>query len=174
MDYSTKDTQDLAWRTPKPIYNTFKADAGGFGIDLFASAENALEPVFFTEEQDAIMQQWRSDKAGFGNPSYGLGKQEEALFKALTEVRTAQRIPEVWLLVQAAISTKWFYLAATTCEVNLFKGRIAFDPPPGAKVSSAKFSSALVIIRPSGVGPVGITGFRCSKTGVKLCPSQTA
>ena len=91
---------------------------------------------------------------------------EEALHKAILEVRLARRRPHVDLLVQASVSTKWFLKAFQECEVNLYHGRIAFDlPPDRPNLKRPSFSNALIRIRPIGAGPTGMTCMRAAKTG---------
>lgn len=155
-----------AWRTPRNIYNALSNEVGGYCADLFADADNALHTSYFTQEQDAIMQPWDfGDGIAFGNPPYGGNFQEEALLKAITEVRTAQRLRGVDLLVQASVSTKWFLRAVQECEVHLFTGRIKFDTPPGmVNPNRPSFSNALIRIRRD--GPIGVTAMRSAKTGV--------
>lgn len=156
-----------AWRTPKGLYDVLSAEVGGYCADLFADADNALHPVYFTAEQDAIMQPWDfgPGAVAFGNPPYGGNFQEEALVKAIREVHTREALGGVDLLVQASISTKWFARAFTECEVHLFTGRIKFDVPPGmVNPKRPSFSNALIRIRRN--GPTGVTTLRSAKTGL--------
>jgi len=155
-----------AWRTPEKIYKQLSKEVGGYCADLFADKDNALHVNYFTEEQDAIMQQWNfPGKVAFANPPYGGNFQDEALMKAVTEVQVAGRLRGVDLLVQASVSTKWFLFAVQNCEVQLFHGRIQFDVPVGMNnPKRPSFSNALIRVR--NVGPRGITGMRSAKTGV--------
>jgi phage N-6-adenine-methyltransferase len=154
-----------AWRTPRNIFATLSAEVGGYCADLFADPDNALHERYFTAEQDAIMQPWSfPDGVAFGNPPYGGDFQEEALTKAITEVRVAERLAGVDLLVQASVSTKWFLRAVQECEVHLFHGRIQFDVPPGMpNPKRPSFSNALVRVRRDGLH--GVTAMRSAKTG---------
>jgi phage N-6-adenine-methyltransferase len=154
-----------AWRTPRIIFDKLSDEVGGYCADLFADPENALHERYFTAEQDAIMQPWVfPGGVAFGNPPYGGDFQEEALTKAITEVRVTERLAGVDLLVQASVSTKWFLRAVQECEVHLFHGRIAFDVPPGMpNPKRPSFSNALVRVRRG--GPVGVTAMRSARTG---------
>jgi phage N-6-adenine-methyltransferase len=154
-----------AWRTPKRIYEQLSKEAGGYCADLFADKDNALHSKFFTESEDAIMQQWAfPGEVAFANPPYGGHFQEEALAKAITEVRTAKRLRGVDLLVQASVSTKWFLRAVKECDVQLFHGRIQFDVPVGMdNPRRPSFSNALIQVRDR--RGKGVTGMRSAKTG---------
>ena len=154
-----------AWRTPPAIFKVLSDEVGGYGIDLFADADNHLCEAYFTQQDDAIMVPWDSSRVAFGNPPYGGNFQEEAVLKAILEVQTRKSLPGVDLLLQASVSTKWFTLAFEHCEIHLFKGRIAFDTPKDmANPKRPSFSNALVRIRPD--GPHGVTHLRSAKTGL--------
>jgi len=156
-----------AWRTPKRIFDVLSEEVGGYGLDLFADAENHLCPTYFTEQDDAIVCRWDCDKIAFGNPPYGGNFQEEAVMKAIVEVQRAKRLPGVDLLLQASVSSKWFALAFEHCEIHLFSGRIAFDTPADmANPKRPSFSNALIRVRPD--GPHGVTAMRSAKTGQLL------
>ena len=161
-------TKFQAWQTPRHIFQGLERYVGAkFDLDAFAAPENALCERFLTKEDDSVMCKWQA-KATFANPPYGGNMQAEAVAKAIREVRMAETTPLVVLLIQAAVSTRWFLLAAQTCEVKLYHGRIAFDAPASVKRSASTFSNAAIIVRPAGVGPVGITGFLSAKTGNPL------
>lgn len=156
------------WRTPRCIFDPLNAEMH-YTLDAFADHDNHLVETYYTAESDGIMSPWHGDGVVWGNPPYNGDMQEEALIKAIMEVRTAGRRPHVDLLVQASVSTKWFLLAVKSCEVNLYHGRIAFDVPPDMpNPKRPSFSNALIRIRPVGQGPVGITGMRSAKTGLML------
>jgi hypothetical protein len=96
---------------------------------------------------------------------------EEALHKAITEVRVAKRCPGVDLLLKCDTSTKWFAKAFEECEIHLFDCRIQFDR--GSHKTSAEkitgkrngsnFANCLVRVRPE--GPTGVTLLRSGKNG---------
>lgn len=173
--YRNRDQrQNVPWQTPKVLFEQWDSEApGGFRIDAFASAENALCARFYTAEDDAIMQPWRAlNGSVFANPPYGGNMQSECFQKALTEVRVAKRCREVRILQQANTSSAWFRKAVEQCEVWLFAGRINFDSPASDRVkrSSSTFANALIIVRDG--GPTGIRGFRDPRTGKVVSSCQ--
>jgi phage N-6-adenine-methyltransferase len=166
--------QNVPWQTPKALFKQWCSEApGGFKLDAFASAQNALCARYYTAEDDAIMQPWRAANASvFANPPYGGNMQSECFQKALTEVRTAKRCQEAWILQQANTSSAWFRAAVEQCEVWLFAGRINFDSPSSdrTKRSSSTFANVLIIVRDG--GPTGIRGFRDPRTGKVVSTCQ--
>ena len=163
-----------AWRTPLKLYRAFEADPeiGQYDFDAFASPDNHLAAAYYTAEDDAFIKPWPSQhRTAFGNPPYSGSYQEEALYKAILEVRVAKRFEVVDLLMQASISTKWFRHAFRTCEIHLFHGRISFDLPEGMENRRRPaFSNALIRVRRD--GPTGVTCMRSAKTGLVLSDSE--
>lgn len=99
-----------------------------FDIDLYASKENKLRSLFFSEKNPAEANDWsrkskKGAKAGaYGNPPYGRG-----LFKRLEyAVDQAKGMRVVVLLLPARTDTKWFRLLAQHAVINLLPSRLSF------------------------------------------------
>ena len=95
------------------------------------------------EEADGLSQDWGSETCWM-NPPYGRGI-ELWLEKAYNSSRFGATVVS---LVPASTDTRWWHDWATLGEIEMMKGRVQFDPPPGVEVSSSTFGSALVIYRP--------------------------
>jgi hypothetical protein len=61
----------------------------------------------------------------------------------------------------------WWHRYALRGELWFFRGRIAFDPPPGIKKSTPRGNSVLVVFDPLTLGR-GLVGSLDAKTGAVL------
>jgi phage N-6-adenine-methyltransferase len=122
------------WPTPKDLFQALDS-VFHFDIDLAACAENALCPRFFSEEENALNQDWAFLR-GFLNPPYNIGK--EFVNKCIAEKDEANLI---CLLIPARVDTKWFHSLPEGTWVFFFKGRLKFGNRE--KNSPAPFPSIL-------------------------------
>lgn len=133
----------VEWSTPRPFFETLN-DEFHFTIDVCATKENALCPVFFTKEQNGLKQPWSGNC--FGNLPYGRGVMDW-INKAATEAVRCSATSV--FLVPARPDTKWFRQAfETATELRLIKGRLKFG---GAK-TPAPFPSCVFVFRPGYLG----------------------
>lgn len=151
-------TKAQNWQTPRALFNTLNADYA-FDVDCFASIRNHLLPVYWTAAHDAFARRLRG-RAGFCNPPFGM------LRRAL-EWGYAQRHESfTCFLVPANVETAWFHELAIMGDKHLFRGRVAYVPPPGVDVSQPSFASMLCMFGPY-VKPSGLsfTRLRLGTTG---------
>ena len=57
------------WETPQDFYNKLNEEFN-FTLDACASLENHKCPIFFTEKENGLIQDWSSHRV-FCNPPYG-------------------------------------------------------------------------------------------------------
>jgi phage N-6-adenine-methyltransferase len=135
------------WGTPQSLFDKWNAEFN-FGLDAAACEKSAKCPVYFTKEQNALVQDWSGYGSVFINPPYGrnLGKfvrkaYEESL-KGITVV----------MLITARTDTKYWrdWIVNKAAEVRFIHGRIDFiDIDTGEPAANgATFPSALVIYSP--------------------------
>lgn len=114
------------WRTPRYLFEVLQAEVGGFGIDLAASAENALCENFLSEDVDALTVPWVSKNPGFLNPPFK--KILPWLLKAESEVEK-MNVPFIVMLVPVAAGSAWFDRALAKHRVEFFDKRLRFEHP---------------------------------------------
>ena len=151
---------EQSWGTPQSLFDELYREFF-FTLDVCASEWNTKLPLYFSEQENGLLRSWAGERC-FCNPPF---KQiRKWLEKGLLEVAT-NLVPSVFLL-PANVGTRWFHeIALPFGEVHLFKGRIAFDAPPGqVDLKRPSFSPMLVILDPEST-TFGVTKTRCAKTG---------
>ena len=124
---TAKEDKDL-WQTPKYIFDALDNEFH-FEMDVCATEKNALCFHYFTEENSALTNQWRTGNS-FLNPPYS----QTALFLERAAQQAQKNNITVVALVNANTDTKWFAEAVITAnEVRLLTGRISFIKPEGTK-----------------------------------------
>lgn len=137
------------WRTPSWLFTLLDKEFG-FDLDAAATTENALCDMYYTEEIDALKQEWGKDgSVAWLNCPYGrlIGK-----FVAKAYAETL-RFPEltVVMLIPARTDTKWWHAYCALGEVRFIKGRLKFELPSQGEItekatlSPAPFPSAIVV-----------------------------
>ena len=168
-----------AWATPRPLAAAL-VEEFDLVLDVAADTHNTVCPAFFdgSEGSDGLLSPWLAPGQGvWCNPPYA--DVPSWLSKASEEVLVLGNCVRAVLLVPAAVGVRWFTLACSIAEVNLFDQRIRFDPPPrellsqelqqslfkenGAPKSSPGGGNALLVIERGGLR--GITGLRSAETG---------
>lgn len=129
-------SKKLDYETPPWLFRLLDAEFQ-FDVDVAATAENALCPMFYTPEVDGLKQRWMG--TCFLNPPYGRAVPKwikKAFESALCGDAT------VVCLVAARTDTRWFWDYCRRGEIRFLKGRLHFgDAGP------APFPSAVVIFR---------------------------
>ena len=135
------------WETPKDLFAKLHKQYN-FEIDVCATDENHLCNVYWTKDDDALIQDW-SGKVCWMNPPYGknIGKfmkkaYEESLKGAI-----------VVCLVPSRTDTKWWHDYAMKWSIEFLRGRLRFinrtfpswRADGNFKVSPAGFPSAIVV-----------------------------
>ena len=143
VHFSSKSNE---WQTPPELFNLLDNEFH-FGLDVAATKENARCKAYFTQENNALTQDWA--KSNFCNPPYGrlIGKfvkkaYEESIKGNLT-----------CLLIPARVETNYFFNYCSKGEVRFINGRLKFINPSfpsfredgNFNISSAPFPSCIVI-----------------------------
>lgn len=135
-------------RTPKPFFDFVawklaREYGGRFVRDLAASPENALCPLYFTEEDNALKQQWHLHCGGnewaWDNPPFG--NSEPWVKLANAETLLGARVVQ---LLRMALGTGWFqrHVKGGPCTVLRMAGRLPFIGYEGA---SANFDTMILV-----------------------------
>ena len=127
---------DSKWETPQTVFDALHAEFG-FDLDACATPETAKCERFFTEEDDALLRDWRG--IVWCNPPYGrqIGRwMRKAYLSALAG-------STVVCLVPSRTDTRWWHEYAMRGEIRFLRGRLKF----GGARNSAPFPSAVVVFR---------------------------
>ncbi|WP_130834291.1 phage N-6-adenine-methyltransferase [[Erwinia] mediterraneensis] len=146
------------WQTPPEIFAALNRDFR-FVADVAASAQNNLLPVYFTETDNALEQDW-AGQLPIGivwcNPPYSdispwVKKADEECRNGIGTV----------MLVPADTSVGWFSLARKTCtEVRfIIDGRISFIRADTGKPVNGNNKGSMLLIWNPFVSDFGLTGF---------------
>jgi phage N-6-adenine-methyltransferase len=128
------------WPTPRPFFAKLHRRYG-FTLDPCATPENATCPLYFTKEQNGLLQNWGTHRV-FCNPPYGraIGQWARKCFEA------SQLGALVVLFVPSRTDTKWFHdWVQGKAEVKFIRGRMRF----GNAEASAPFPSMLAVYSPN-------------------------
>ena len=126
------------WTTPQDLYDWANSKWGPFTIDAAASKENTLCSKYFTEEDNALVQDWVGGNI-FCNPPYSLSP--EFIKKACEE---SLKSPYAIILLIAARTSneEWHkYIFPYASEICFIDGRVKF----GNTKAGAPFPSVFVI-----------------------------
>ena len=126
------------WGTPQDLFDKLNAEFK-FTLDACASAENTKCAKFYSEEQNALIQDWSKDIV-FMNPPYSTKLQNLFVQKAYEE---SLKGAIVVCLLPARTSTKRFHDFCLKGEIRFISGRIQFEGAP----DPAPFPSMIVVFR---------------------------
>ncbi|QHP74115.1 adenine methyltransferase [Bradyrhizobium sp. LCT2] len=128
------------WPTPRSFFNELNAEFR-FTLDPCASEANTTCPIFFTKEENGLMQDWKNHRV-FCNPPYGKTMREWArkCYQASREGAL------VVLLAHARTDTRWFHewVYDKAHEIRFVRGRLKF----GDGRQSAPFPSMIAVFLP--------------------------
>lgn len=119
------------WPTPQWLFDKYHTRYS-FTVDVCATHENAKLPVYYTEEQDGLAQEWSG--RCWMNPPYGrqIGKWVE---------KAARSTALVVALLPARTDTSWFHnFVLPHGRIEFLRGRLKF----GEAKNSAPFPSMIV------------------------------
>lgn len=126
------------WATPRGIFRELDYRFH-FDLDACATAETAKCESYFTEEDDALKQDWSRFRSIFVNPPYG-DQINSWLMKAYL---TSEQGSTVVCLVPSRTDTSWWHDICMKGKIEFIRGRIRFDGGKGR----APFPSAIVIFK---------------------------
>lgn len=129
------------WRTPPELFEAINSTYQ-FTLDAAADTENALCPLYFTEEDDALAQSWNGHRV-WCNPPYG---RELAKFVKKAFSEWVDNATTTVLLIPARPDTKvWQDIILPHASVSFLAGRLKFLRPDGTSTDPAPFPSAVVV-----------------------------
>lgn len=132
--YSSKTDQ---WATPIEIFKELDAEFH-FDLDPCADATNHKCDLYFTKEQDGLMQDWGQHRV-FCNPPYG---KEVAKWVKKAHDTNRDNNSLIVMLLPARTDTKWFHeYIYGKAEIRFLKGRLKF----GNSKNSTPFPSMVVV-----------------------------
>lgn len=135
------------WSTPRKLFDALHAEFG-FTVDACANEHNHRLPRYWSPEQDGLRQSW-GNHVVWANPPYD--NIEPWIAKAYHESR---RGAVVVMLLPVRTDREWWHRYALKGRIELFVGRVNFEPPPGIHESSNREPSALVIFDSAAGWPV--------------------
>lgn len=129
------------WRTPPQLFELLH-DHFRFTVDAAADDDNALLPTYWTEEDDALVQDWTGHVV-WCNPPYGRHL-TRFVEKAHAEWRD-NAVTTVLLIPARTDTSVWHRLIFPNADVHFLAGRLRFLNSRGERADAATFPSALVI-----------------------------
>lgn len=130
-------------QTPQELFDRLNR-AFGFDTDAFASDSNHLLPMYWTQETDALAQDW-SGRRVFANPPYSRGLINLAVDKMIAERNQAEIIVT---LIKVDTSTQWWQRLAAHAHIDYLPKRVKYyHPNPPAGWAGASFPSAICILK---------------------------
>jgi phage N-6-adenine-methyltransferase len=132
------------WETPDKFFQELNKEFK-FTIDVCANEDNHKIDIYFSEEQDALKQEWKG--ICWMNPPYGrtIGKWVKKAFEESGGGAT------VVCLLPSRTETRWWWNYCMKGEIRFIKGRLKFKGrnTKGDLVNyPATFGNAIVIFRP--------------------------
>lgn len=141
LHQSLFSSRSVEWPTPQAFFDALNAEFH-FTLDPCATPENAKCPLYFTEQQDGLAQDWSGHRV-FCNPPYG--RAMPLWVRKCHEASQAGAL--VVLLAHARTDTRWFHdwVYRKADDIRFVRGRLRFG---GASVS-APFPSLVAVYRPA-------------------------
>jgi len=127
--------QGQTHRTPPAIFNKLNS-IFQFTVDAAADASNALLPRYWTEEQDALKQDWSGERV-FCNPPFG--KAKDFLQKAGTACRC------VMLLPLNCLTAKYYHAVGGADWIIIPEGRINYLTKDGQATKAMMLGTCFLI-----------------------------
>ena len=133
------------WETPQGLFDKLNSEFN-FDLDAAASDENHKCENYFTEEQNALEQDWSKYKSIFINPPYDSKLQTEFLKKAYETNKTYGN--NIVLLIPARTDTaRWHDYIFNKADIRFLRGRIKFEVDGVPHKDPAPFPSAIIIYK---------------------------
>ena len=138
----TSNKQD--WETPQKLYEQLDKEFN-FKIDLASSDDNAKCDLFFTEEDNALNQDWSGWGNAFCNPPYKSNVQTAFVKKAYEESLKPDCGKIVMLIPSRTDTIRWQDYILPYAEVRFLRGRLKFETNGIPHEDGSTFPSAVVI-----------------------------
>ncbi|MBO0441497.1 DNA N-6-adenine-methyltransferase [Candidatus Enterococcus ikei] len=131
------------WETPQYLYEQLDSQYH-FDLDAAASHSNAKAPKYFTEEDDALQQDWGLYNSIFCNPPYSTKMQNEFVKKAYETYKKHNNT--IVLLIPARTGTwRWHKYIFGKARIDFLEGRLHFETNGNRHKINAPFDSAIVV-----------------------------
>lgn len=129
----------MDWATPRAFFAAMNNEFQ-FDIDVCASPENACLPTYWTEEDDALTQDWGLRNCWMNPPfGHGIGKWVRKAFEESRKGAT------VVCLLPARTDTSWWHdYVKRAAEIRFIRGRMRFS----GHTVNAPFPCAVVVFSP--------------------------
>lgn len=129
-------------RTPPSLFKKLD-DRFHFELDAAATDQNALCPLYFTKEIDALARPWPAVPI-YCNPPYSDGFVEKFLRKGyFTSLTTG--LPVVFL-ISSDVSPKYYRICRNAAEWIAIDGRVEFNHEDGTPIKGSPAFGSMVII----------------------------
>ena len=129
------------WRTPPSLFHALHQQFQ-FTVDAAASQQNALLPLFWDREADALQQDWTGHRV-YCNPPYG---RTQAAFVRKADQEWRENAVTSVLLIPARPDTRiWQQVILPNASVTFLPGRLRFLNDAGEATEAAPFPSAVVV-----------------------------
>lgn len=156
---TAEDPRDC-WRTPRQLFDALNKRYR-FEVDAAADASNALLPSYYTRDCDTLGWLKTTLARAYVNPPYSdIAPWTEACYRRCAWLGAFSAL----LLPANRTQMSWWHDYAMRGELWFFKGRIAFEPPPGVEPSSPRGNSVLVVFDPGSID-MDVRGSLHPKTG---------
>ena len=133
------------WETPKELFDKLNSEFN-FELDAAASDENHKCENYFTEEQNALEQDWSKYNSIFINPPYDSKLQTDFLKKAY-ETNKKHGTTIVLLIPSRTDTARWHEYIFDKADVRFLRGRIKFEVDGVPHKDPAPFPSAIIIYK---------------------------
>lgn len=130
------------WETPQDIFAKLNVELGPFTLDVCASEENKKVDLYFSKEDNGLIQDWGGHTCWM-NPPYS--KVAKWVKKAYQESRKPNT--RIVCLLASRTDTRWFHKYCIHASVWFIKGRLRFH---GAE-NQAPFPSVIVVFPKVGI-----------------------
>lgn len=135
-------SEKMDWETPQKYFNELH-EKYNFTIDVATNGSNAKTENFYTEEDNALIQNWHGRV--FCNPPYGR-ELKRWVKKAYEESQKDHNELIVLLIPARTDTTYWHEYIFDKAEIHFLKGRLKFEVN-GKATNPAPFPSALIIYK---------------------------
>ena len=138
------------WETPQDFYDALDAEFG-FTIDVCANSQNTKHDIYYSTEQESLLQSWSG--VCWMNPPYdtSIGLWIKKAWEASQEGATV-----VALIQGRSSDTKWWHgYVMRSSEIRYIKDRLHFGK--NGHYARANISNIVVVFRPYCQGPPSTT-----------------
>lgn len=141
MNKALLSSKKMDYCTPQWLFDALN-EQFNFGLDAAAATIDAKCEKYFTENDNALTQDWGGHGAVFCNPPYG--RQTGAFVEKA--YRESLKGTTVVLLIPARTDTRYFHdFILEKAEIQFIRGRLKFTDSDGTVYPSAPFPSMIVV-----------------------------